>query len=312
MNELRKDYILDRWVIISKGRKARPKQFRKKEIIEEGAICYFCPGNENLTPPELGRVEFKNSWLIRWFPNKFPALDTKLDIKEMDKKFFKKINAYGLYEVIAETPNHKHQLADLSIEHIKELLLVYSLRIKELSIKRNIKYVLVFKNHGRDAGTSLIHSHTQIAALSQIPKYVQEKLNAIKKYKDCPYCDIIKLEEKSKRKIFENKTFLAFAPFASRFNYEVWIFPKQHIKNITELSEVELLELARILKKLLVKINKLNVSYNFYLHYSPEKENLHFHIEICPRIATWGGFELSSDIVINSVGPEDAAKFYRT
>ena len=78
-----------------------------------------------------------------------------------------------------------------------------------------------------------------------------------------------------------------------------------------ELEENELMDLALALKKILVKLKKINASYNFFIHYSPEKENLHFHIEITPRIATWGGFEISTDATINSVLPEDAARFYR-
>jgi UDPglucose--hexose-1-phosphate uridylyltransferase len=60
-----------------------------------------------------------------------------------------------------------------------------------------------------------------------------------------------------------------------------------------------------------MKLKKASASYNFFVHYSPVKENIHFHIEIAPRTATWGGFELSTDAIINSVMPEDAAGFYR-
>ena len=119
------------------------------------------------------------------------------------------------------------------------------------------------------------------------------------------------MKTKSKRKIFETKNVVAFAPFASRFNYEAWIFVKQHKKTMEELEENELEDIAAALKKILVKLKKINASYNFFIHYSPEKENLHFHIEVTPRIATWGGFELSTNAIINSVLPEDAARFYR-
>ena len=220
------------------------------------------------------------------------------------------MSSYGKHEVIAETPNHKKQLYDLPIDHIIELLKVYSLRIKTLSKLKNIKYVAIFKNHGKDAGTSLKHSHAQVIAVPKLPSLVEEKLRAIKN-KKCPYCDIIKKEKKSKRKVFENKSFISFTPYASRFHYEIWVFPKKHIKNITELNDGEFKDLAIILKKVLLKIKKLNCSYNFFLHYAPKGTNLHFHIEIIPRIPIFGGFEYSSDDIINSITPEEAAKFYR-
>ena len=147
--------------------------------------------------------------------------------------------------------------------------------------------------------------------MMHVPELVKEEIEVCRKHRKCPYCNIVKLESKSKRKIFETKNVLAFAPYASRFNYEAWIFPKQHKRALEELNETELKDFAAAMKKILLKLKKLNASYNFYLHYSPAKENLHFHIEITPRIATWGGFELSTEFTINSVLPEDAARFYR-
>ena len=122
---------------------------------------------------------------------------------------------------------------------------------------------------------------------------------------------LIRLESKSKRKIVANKSTVAFAPFASRFNFEAWIFPKRHVKSITAMYDHELYDMASALKKILVKLKKLNVSHNFFLHYAPQGHDLHFHIEITPRLAKWGGFELSTGAIINSVTPEDAARFYR-
>ena len=271
----------------------------------------FCPLNEHLTPPEIGRVEYKGAWKMRWFLNKFAAIHKKSSPNIKSKKFLSEGNAYGVHEIIVETQHHKSQLADLPVGDIKELLQVCRLRIRELSKLKGIKYVDVFKNHGKDAGTSLIHGHTQVMALPQAPTLVIEESKASNKNKKCLYCDIIKIEAKSKRKIFETKNVVAFAPFASRFNCEAWVFVKQHKKSMEELEEAEFGDLALALKKILVKLKKINASYNFLIHYSPEKENLHFHIEVTPRLATWGGFELSTDAMINSVMPEEAARFYR-
>lgn len=311
MGILRKDYILDKWVYYSTERKNRPRDFKSVQFKDDSKICFFCPWNTHLTPPEIGRVEYKNGWKMRWFLNKFPAVDKKRNSKSRQKKYLLEGPPYGIHEVIVETNHHRSQLADLPISHIRELLEVYKLRISYLGRQKGIKYVEIFKNHGRDAGTSLVHSHSQVMALAQIPALIKEKLNAAKKYRKCPYCEILRLESRSKRKIFETKNIIAFAPFASSFNYEAWIFPKQHKKSMDELDEGELTDLAVALKKLLVKLKKVNVSYNFYIHYSPEKESLHFHIVVAPRIATYGGFELSTNAVINSVMPEEAARFYR-
>ena len=312
MGIIRKDYVLDRWVYYAIGRKKRPKEFKSVDLKEEIKNCLFCPSNEHLTPSEIGRVKYKGSWKIRWFLNKFPAVERNGNPSLKSKKFFSEGNSYGIHEIIVETNHHRSQLADLPVSRIAELLEVYKFRIRELGKLKNIKYVDIFKNHGNDAGTSLVHSHSQVLALTQVPTLVMQEINAVKSYKKCPYCDIIKTESKSKRKIFETKNIAAFAPFASRFNYEAWIFPKNHKTNMEQLEEDELNDMAMALKKILLKLKKINASYNFFIHYPPGKENLHFHIEVTPRLATWGGFEISTEAIINSVLPEDAAKFYRT
>ena len=84
--------------------------------------------------------------------------------------------------------------------------------------------------------------------------------------------------------------------------------PKKHI---TRLEDVNFASLAELLKKVLVKIQGLKVSYNIIIHYSPKGEDLHLAIEILPRIAIWAGFELCSGMIINSISPEHAAEYYR-
>jgi len=333
MIELRKDYILNRWSYIAADRGKRPKQFEGNKIENKKngkeSVCYFCPGNENLTPPEIGRIGDQNKWKVRWFPNKFPAVDGNLK-KEIitSDEYYTGGEAFGFHEIIAETPDHKKQLADLNIEEIEKVLKVYSLRMAELSAKDGIKYVQIFKNSGADAGTSLVHSHSQIIATNVIPSLIQEKVEAVKKYKNCPYCDIIKKEEESKRFIYANQDFVCFAPYAPRFNYEAWIFPKKHYKNITEIKKSEFRNLAKAFKVILSKLSGINAPYNFYLHYAPTEEvredkalsllgevkggeDLHFHFVIAPRMNVWAGFELATDAFIVKVSPEDAAEFYR-
>ena len=310
--EVRKDYILDRWVYIAADRKKRPKEYQKDTITQAKKDCFFCPGNENLTPKEIGRIEVNGKWKIRWFPNKFPVVEILRDPQQkIINTFLTKQDSYGSHEIIAECPEHNKQLWDLDLKHITQILEVYKQIIIDLEKDKNIKYTLIFKNHGREAGASLIHSHTQLVALSKVPTTINNKLKAIKKYKTCPYCKIIKLEKNKERKCFENKTFIAFTPFASRFNYELWIFPKKHITNITKLNTQQTKDLANILQNSLKKLKQINTSYNFSIHNSPNKQNLHFHIEITPRIASWGGFELGTNDIINSIKPEDVAKFYR-
>ena len=314
MTELRKDYILDRYVLISESRSKRPKEFRRQEIKEEVTQCFFCPGNENLTPPEIGRitVDGGKGWKMRWFPNKFAAVELEgQQVIKTDNTYFTFSGGYGKHEVIAETPDHNKQLWDLSETDIITLFKVYSQRIVELEKIPNIRYVNVFKNHGREGGTSIVHSHTQVVATNFVPTLIMDELTAARKFPSCPYCEILNIEKGSDRRCFENNAFAAFTPYASRFNFEIWAFPKRHVRKLEDLDENELKDLAEIMKKILAKLKELNVSYNYFIHYAPDSTDLHLHIEICPRIATWAGFEYCTNAAINSVSPEMAAKFYR-
>ena len=133
---------------------------------------------------------------MRWFLNKFPAAELKGKPEIKAKKFLSEGNTYGVHEIIVETSHHKSQLADLPVSDFRQLLEVYKVRFHDLSKLKNIKYVQVFKNHGKDAGTSLVHSHSQIVAVAQVPTLIQEEIDASKRYKKCPYCEILNLESK--------------------------------------------------------------------------------------------------------------------
>ncbi|MBD3313860.1 galactose-1-phosphate uridylyltransferase [Candidatus Woesearchaeota archaeon] len=320
MGELRKDYILDRWVIIASERGKRPHQFAKskdsKKISQKDD--FFAPGNEDMTPPEIMRVENRDPktrkkwpWKIRVFPNKFSAVRQKGNpvIRKQDR-FHESSSNYGKHEVIAETPDKDKQLWDLGKQDIKGVIDVYCRRIQEIGKIKGIKYVCVFKNSGREAGTSILHSHSQVIGYNKVPEIVEQKAGAAKGKRKCPYCEIISREMKTKRKCFNNKSFSAFTPYASRFPFEIWIFPKKHRNSIVQLEDSERKDLAEILQKVLRKLKKLNAPFNYAVYNSPAGKDLHFHIEVLPRLATWAGFEMFGT-VINTMPPEEAAKFYR-
>lgn len=315
MIELRKDYILDRWVILAPSRKKRPRDFVRQPAAVSSGTCVFCSGNEKLTPPEIGRINGKDGgWSMRWFANLFPAVERQGQSEpRTDNAFYTFSAAYGSHEIVVETPSHERQLWDFSASEIKQLLQVYLERVSGLGKEESAKYVAVFKNHGSEGGASLAHSHTQIASVNILPPQVREEEEAMGNYQNCPYCSIINTEKNSYRRCFENSHAVAFTPYASRFNFEIWVFPKRHFRQLSDATADELQGISEILASILHKLRELNAPYNYVLHYLPaaEEGDFHFHIEVQPRLSVWAGFEFNTGIVINSVVPEDAAKFYR-
>jgi len=307
MNEIRQDYLLDRFVIIAENRAKRPKDFVIQKVEEKKrAACVFCPGNEHLTPPETGRVGGKGrKWLVRSFYNDYPAVAEWFPL------------ARGSHEVIAETPDHEKQFGDLSAAQIGRVVQMYAERTAKLERDPHVKYVSIFKNQMPAAGTSIAHAHSQLMALDRVPPLVNEEVAAFGKKKrssgDCVFCSVAEEEEESERQIASDPNFIALAPYASRVPFEVWLIPKRHVRKVTNLREGEVSSLARMLRLVLSRLDGLfgRTPLNFYLHAAPDKQDFHFHVEIVPRLNIWAGFELGSGAYINPVAPEAAAEALR-
>ncbi len=315
MPELRKDYLLDRWVLINERRGKRPNEFAQRLEVIESNICPFCPGNEAMTPLEISRIPaFAKEWKMRVFPNKFPAVMSTDGAITRKKGLLQSQNALGAHEVVVQTPKHGEQLWDLPVEDIVQSIKIYQQRIKALQVLPYVEFVVLFHNQGRDAGASLQHCHSQIIALNHLPQEIKQYLQSFQKLKSklkhCPICDVIKLERKSERLIAENKSAVAIAPFASRYHFEATIFPKKHKKSIIQLSDSEIRDFAMLLHKVLVKLKELYAPLNIFFAYSP-KEDFHFFATIAPRLSVLAGFEFETGIVINTMPPEKAAAFYK-
>lgn len=302
-SEIRKDYIQEKYVIIAPRRGKRPRDF---EILVQKpghpSPCVFCPNHieSKLIIEQYG--EGKN-WQIMVLKNKFPAVT------------FDNPRAYGVQEVIVETPDPSKQLEEFPKDHIAKLLKVYSDRTEVISKNKRIEYILIFKNNGGRAGASLSHAHSQIFATQFLPPHLLDKSQQAQKYKlkhgTCVYCDVVKKERVGPRFIWEDDLTIAFCPLAPMHNYELWIMPKRHLDNITALTDVERQSFAAILRRMLKKIGELRLPYNYYFHQVIRDEDQHLYLKITPRGSVWAGVEIGSGVVINPISPEDAATFYR-
>lgn len=301
-SEIRKAYLLNKYVIITPGRAKRPKDIKEETVIKRNSACPFCP--DNITEKNiLDKIEKNKKWRVLAIKNIFPAVS--LDNKK----------AYGTQEVIVEHRRHTLELGDLDEKGIQLVLKMYQKRTIALTKLENIDYILCFKNQGSKAGASIVHAHSQVFATSIVPPDIHEEIGLIQAYKlerqSCPYCDIISQEMQGPRKIFEDKYAAAFAPYASEYHYEAWVLTKRHLDNITQASEEELCSLAHALKIILSKLNQLGLAFNLFLHQTVSYKDQHLYIKIQPRGSVWAGVELGSGLVINSVPPEEAALFYR-
>lgn len=337
-NQIRKDYILNRWVIIAVERAKRPTDFHTEQTeVSSQKACPFCQGNESMTP--LATLIYRQKdgeivkdkdtpntrhkdWLVRCFPNLYPALSSNLQKIEQTDGLLQGVRGYGFHEIIVESPNHQEHPG---VAKPEQLYLAFEAQLdllKKFSDDENVKYVQIFRNHRREAGASLSHTHTQIIASPLIPTLISDELqsseNFFKDHHDCLFCDIIDKEKNSPRKIFESENFIVFAPWASIYPFEFWIFPKEHQSTLINIEKSEKLDFIRTMRSSLGGLSKLlnDPPYNYGFHIAPSSredynETYHWHLEIYPKLATLAGFELSTGMYINTASPEMVAESLR-
>jgi UDPglucose--hexose-1-phosphate uridylyltransferase len=331
-NELRKDYLLNRWVVIAKERSRRPTDLAKpRPEVAKTQTCPLCVGNEHMTPPAIllfqkvgdeikrGRDPPEGprptNWLVRTIPNLYPAFTPPTHPQDTVKIFNTADFGYaiGYHEVVIESPNHDESPAVAELPQLELIINSYIDRYKALSSKSYVKYISIFRNYGLEAGASLSHTHSQIIATPMVPSTIQEEQQAADAYSKvhgkCAFCDIIERETKTQRQIMENADYAVIAPYGSINPMEFWILPKKHAPNIANLTPEEVKSLAFTLKTSLKALKDLvnDPPYNFGIHQTID-DGYHWHIEVYPKLTTWAGFEKSTGVYINTVTPESAAE----
>ncbi|GHT40165.1 galactose-1-phosphate uridylyltransferase [Planctomycetales bacterium] len=338
MPEYRYDPLTRRTVIVAEERLNRPRQFDIEGKSEE-AVCPFCPGNENLTPAEKDTIRSSdfsgnavsggNSWLVRAVSNMYPAVS----------------GDSGEHEVIIDTPRHVLSITDLSETEVADMLRMYQRRIAFFRQQNRWAFVQIFKNVGAAAGASLPHSHSQLVALPFVPMYREQIIRSAAEYqsqsRQCFWCDLLQSELRHGERIIEaTPRFVALCPIASRFAGEIEIYPKKHQAGFDAISDEQVLDLAKLLRRTVQKLQnvvvwmKNDLAYNLVLNTeplrcsaNPDSTNLdsvnltqsfanlpdsqHWSLLILPSLARAAGFEWGTGLHINPISPETAAKRLR-
>jgi UDPglucose--hexose-1-phosphate uridylyltransferase len=329
VSELRKDPITGRWVIISTERRKRLSDFQLESVvITPDGSCPFCEGHESMTPRELlarrrdGSQPDGPGWDLRVVPNQFPVLRVEGTLDRQGEGLFDRMNGIGAHEVIIESPRHEDTLATMSDAAIEQVLWACHDRVLDLKRDRRFRYIIVFKNHGTAAGSSLDHSHSQLIALPIVPREVRDEMDGARAHyaskERCVFCDIVAQDSRDGRRlIVENADMVALAPYAPRFPFETWILPTRHQSIFEDAPRHEYASLARLVGDVLRRMNKTlrNPPYNLLIHTAPLAEPAgdfyHWHMEIIPKLTKIAGFEWATGFYVNPTAPEEAAQVLR-
>jgi UDPglucose--hexose-1-phosphate uridylyltransferase len=329
LSELRKDPITGRWVIISTERRKRPNDFRLESVeITPDPSCPFCEGHESMTPHEIFAVRRHGGhadspgWDLRVIPNQFTVLREEGTLDRQGEGLFDKMNGIGAHEVIIETPRHEETLATMSDAAVEQVLWASRERVRDLKQDRRFRYIIVFKNHGAAAGSSVDHSHSQLIALPIVPREVRDEVEGARLHyqqkERCVFCDVLRQDSTDGRRLIaETADMIALAPYAPRFPFETWILPRRHQAHFEDAPRQEIASLARLLADVLRRMNRTlrNPPYNLLIHSAPLAEPAadfyHWHVEVIPKLTKVAGFEWATGFYVNPVPPEEAAQVLR-
>jgi UDPglucose--hexose-1-phosphate uridylyltransferase len=322
-SELRMDLVSSDWVLIATGRARRPESFikskkKRKTVLKKD--CPFCQA-KNIKDKIARRDKEDGSWFVISIPNKFPAFSPGDELNERKEGPNRIMDGLGFHEVII-TADHERQLAQFSKEEIGMVIDLYQARYLDLMNKKFIKYISIFHNHGKGAGASVAHPHSQLIATPVIDPDLRSSLDGAEAFYrsqgKCVYCTMINWDLKDgQRIIYQNEKFVVLCPFAPQVSFEVRVYPKEHLPHFEKMTEDEKMFFSDALLMALNKIYKAldNPDYNFYIHTAPAAgenySHYHWHLNIIPKTATWAGFELGAGIEISTIEPEKAAEFLR-
>jgi len=256
-------------VILAPHRESRPNVY-------EGAPCPFCPGAEEQTPPEIARDG--DPWRIRVFPNRYPPTEHA--------------------EVIVESAKHDDAFDALPEDHARRAVELYFERYRALAATS--EYVCIFKNHGRLAGASIPHLHSQLVGTPFVPLRPSREGDAFARVARCPLCD------SEHPLIAETPHYRWIAPRGATLPYQQWIVPKSHEHDLSEPQE-----LASLMQASVRAMRTIGDSFNWAFVTFPHERRGHWYVELFPRIAMIAGFEIGSGTFVNTVDRDFAHLFSR-
>ncbi|MHA1562254.1 MAG: galactose-1-phosphate uridylyltransferase [Promethearchaeota archaeon] len=327
-SQYRWDPFQKEWIIYAPKRNLRPFQGKKYEKEPKKSwTCPFCPD----APEGSGK------WIVKQLPNRFASLDENKNflIEEITGSFKKTAPNYGKCEVILYSQDHNASFGTLDHQNIVALIKLWQDRFEAIKKMKDMKYIFIMENRGKEIGNSMTHPHGQIFSFPFIPPKIEKEYLAFKQYKEeknsCILCDILKEELKNgdnSRIICENEDFLAIIPYYAHWAFEIHIISRRHFSSIIELEDKEIDNLAKIMKEVVCKYDLLHgdgeiMPYVMAMHNAPvninnnSKDSFHFHIEYYTpfrgkdKLKFLAGVELGTGTWISDALPEFNAKIMR-
>jgi UDPglucose--hexose-1-phosphate uridylyltransferase len=285
--------------------------------------CPLCPTRDPDRPTEIPLPAFD----VVVFENRFPSLVRDPPAPDVTGSDLYPVEpSVGVNEVVVYSDDHDLALSQMDAGRIARLVEVWANRYAELSAREDVGYVFIFENRGVAVGVTLHHPHGQIYAYPDVPPRPRRELDVaiahLRAHGTCVYCDVAARERTDGvRVVAQNRSFLAFVPFAARYPYEIHVMPHRHAASLLDLTDPERMALAELLHRVLAGYDQVfgfPMPYVMSMHQAPADDGQHqavshLHLEFTPphrtetKLKFLAGSELGAGAFINDTAPEDTA-----
>ena len=309
--ELRKDAITGWWVATVVDRAFHRDRFaRAADSIYDGGDCQNCrlPDGDGVRLRTLKDFAFH---VVGTDEQARELVDSVAQVSLSDAR------ASGSWRTIVAPPGEHRALHAAGRDTIEALLTCARTALVEARAAGHTDHLQVVQNWGGQAGARTNHLCLDLYDLPQIPHRIAEELGGAARFViregECPWCRLVRDESRRPdRLIWQDDDTVAFAPFASRSPFEVWVVPRRHEADFGRVSDDAIAATGEALRQVLGSLSATldGPPYNLVLHTAPLREQVdatyHWHWEIHPRLREIAGLELGTGLPVNPVSPEDA------
>ena len=321
MPEFRQNPLSGDWVLLALERGRREGTLDgigPRFVAAGGGSCPFCPTADDSDRVELDRLTLPGDsapWQVRTVENRYPAV--MLDARASASSA---VPGVGHHELILLSPLHHRTLFDMTPPEAALAVEMFQRRWVTLRAREGVGAVSLFINYGAGAGASQPHPHGQVIATAQVPERLRRMALRARgtDHPETLHATLLAGETRGvegSRRVFSLGGWRAVMPYAPEWPWETWILPEHPEASFAALGGAERAALAEAVQRALRLLERVLggvFPFNLILELPPvgvpdHAEAFPWHVRIVPRLHVPGGYDLYSGILINPVGPEQAA-----
>lgn len=331
-SQLRRDPHHGGWVLL-------PRQPEREQLLsiprEEWPVdspCAFCDleaGGAHVVWNVTARMPDGGEHPVRVIANRFALYRVEGQEDREGQGLYDLMRGIGAHEIIIESPREDDTLLTLSPYQYALVLHAMQERIRDLRKDSRLHSFSLFREWRCGKPGSPHHPHSQLIASSIVSLGLANELDAARShydYKDrCLFCDMIRQElQDESRLVCESDDYVAYCPFASRYPFEVHLFPKNHAAEFHEESETRLPSLAAAIKDVAARLEAAIPDWRVLmaLHTAPvpmprrhfpssHGSFYHWHFEFLPSPPGSIDWFARTGAHVECTPPENAAAFLR-